>query len=130
MCICSLHTGWRSFTMIQINEFRIAHMLAGWESGTMTLPSECKGGTGRAAIVNAIWPMTAYECSTCLASTDPNSCLECSKNLYNYDERFWPCGYSRNNYWGRTKDEQIKKLRGQTCVVCSCLEDSADDRKK
>jgi len=91
----------------------------GWISGSIQMPAECSPGLK--------YPMTAFECSTCLKSADPAGCLFCSKDLYTNKET---CGYSRSTYWGRNKAGQVADLYGRTCLACSCYSKPSDAAKR
>ena len=93
-------------------------LLAGWVSGIVQMPAPCTG-----TVNGGKWPMTAYECSVCLDSTDPISCIACSKGLYTDDAT---CGYARGVYWGRNMTTHIGTLRNETCVACACYTEPAD----
>jgi len=81
----------------------------GWQSGIVTLPSTCVAGG------DPKWPMTAYECSVCLKSSDSAGCLKCSKDLFKD-----ACGYSRATYLKQTKADAIANMYKNSCLPCTC----------
>jgi hypothetical protein len=91
---------------------------AGWVSGTVKLPAQCAPPKG-------LDPMTAFECDTCLKSTDPKGCLDCSKVLFKDS-----CGFLRQSYWVRKRPSFIKWTRQETCLACICHTKDATARNR